>query len=159
MRCCAIPTTRCARSAQSGCVMIFFGVESGSNRKLAEMNKQITAEQSLELAARIRQFGHRAGILVHLRQPARLRADTRETIAFIRKVKHINPEIEIIVQTYVPAPQRDGDVWRGDGQARQFEFPTTPEEWATERWYRFTMRKDPQLSWLRARAAPQNSRL
>ncbi len=47
-------TLRKIRNA--GCVMIFFGVESGSNRKLAEMKKEITAEQSLELAARIRKF-------------------------------------------------------------------------------------------------------
>src|SRR6202012_1983292 len=41
----------------SGCVMIFFGVESGSNAKLKAMKKEITAEQSLELAARMRKFG------------------------------------------------------------------------------------------------------
>jgi anaerobic magnesium-protoporphyrin IX monomethyl ester cyclase len=42
---------------QAGATMIFFGAESGSNKVLAEMNKRITAEQTLELAARIRQFG------------------------------------------------------------------------------------------------------
>ena len=53
---------------KSGCVMIFFGVESGSNRKLAEMKKEITAEQSLELAARMRQVRYRARVFADLRR-------------------------------------------------------------------------------------------
>ncbi len=32
-----------------------------------------------------------------------------------------------------------------DGQIR---FPDTPEEWATDRWFRFTIRTDPRLPWL-----------
>ncbi len=39
-----------------GATMIFFGAESGSNKILGEMNKRITAEQTLELAERIRRF-------------------------------------------------------------------------------------------------------
>jgi hypothetical protein len=30
----------------------------------------------------------------------------------------------------------------------KIEFPRTPEEWATERWFNFTTRQDPKLSWL-----------
>jgi hypothetical protein len=37
---------------------------------------------------------------------------------------------------------------RVDGQ---IQFPTTPEEWASKRWYNFTIRKDPQFPWLPAR--------
>ncbi len=45
------------------------------------------------------------------------------------------------------------------GKLDNFEFPTSPDEWATDRWFRFAMRKDPELSWLSARAAPQDLRL
>ena len=41
---------------QSGCVMIFFGVESGSDEILRSMRKQLKSEQILALAKRIRQF-------------------------------------------------------------------------------------------------------
>jgi anaerobic magnesium-protoporphyrin IX monomethyl ester cyclase len=130
---------------QSGCVMIFFGVESGSNRKLAEMKKQITAEQSLELAARLKQAGIVPEYSLIFGDPRDSEADFYETVTFARKVKHINPAIEIIVQTYVPVPQRRGEMY---GKLDNFEFPTTPEEWATDRWFRFAVRKDPDLSWL-----------
>jgi hypothetical protein len=72
-------------------------------------------------------------------------ADFDETVAFARQVKRINPAVEIIVQTYVPVPQRRGEMY---GNLDKFEFPSTPEEWATERWYNFAIRKDPELRWL-----------
>jgi hypothetical protein len=33
----------------------------------------------------------------------------------------------------------------------KIEFPSTPEEWASERWYNFTTRQDPHLPWLPGR--------
>jgi anaerobic magnesium-protoporphyrin IX monomethyl ester cyclase len=125
-------TLRKIRAA--GCVMIFFGVESGSNRKLKEMKKEITAEQSLELAARIRKFGIVPEYSLIFGDPSDSETDFHETVAFARKVKRINPEIEIVVQTYVPM--------------HMDSFPKTVEEWATERWYKFAIREDPELSWL-----------
>ncbi len=130
---------------ESGCVMIFFGVESGSNEKLKEMKKQITAEQSLELAARMREARIVPEYSLIFGDPRDSEKDFDETVAFAKKVKRINPDVEIIVQTYVPVPQRTGEMY---GNLNNFEFPTTVEEWATERWFRFAMRKDPELSWL-----------
>jgi hypothetical protein len=37
------------------------------------------------------------------------------------------------------------------GVEDQIQFPTTPEEWATERWQRFATQKDPATPWLRPR--------
>jgi len=34
------------------------------------------------------------------------------------------------------------------GVQGRIEFPSTPEEWASDRWYKFTTRVDPQLPWL-----------
>jgi radical SAM superfamily enzyme YgiQ (UPF0313 family) len=130
---------------RAGCVMIFFGVESGSNRKLAEMKKEITAEQSLELAARIRKFDIVPEYSLIFGDPSDAEADFHETVAFARTVKRINPDIEIVVQTYVPVPQRRGEMY---GRLDSLELPTTLEEWATERWYKFAIREDPELSWL-----------
>jgi len=128
---------------ESGCVMIFFGVESGSNRKLKEMKKEITAEQSLELAARIAKFDIVPEFSLIFGDPRDSEADFEQTVAFARQVKRINPAVEIVVQTYCPVPQRRGEMY---GKLDNFEFPTTPDEWATERWFRFAMRKDPDLS-------------
>jgi hypothetical protein len=37
------------------------------------------------------------------------------------------------------------------GVEKQFQFPTTPDEWATDRWQRFATQKDPSTPWLRPR--------
>ena len=130
---------------QAGSAMIFFGAESGSNKVLLEMNKRISAEQTLELAARIKRFGIVPEFSFVVGNPADPETDTRETIEFIRRIKRANPDAEIIVQHYIPTPHPDGMYGKIDSK---IEFPRTPEEWATERWHNFTTRNDPNLAWL-----------
>ena len=131
---------------RAGCAMIFFGAESGSDWALKEMNKQLKTAQTLELAARIRQFGIIPELSFVVGNPRDPERDTRECLSFIRKIKRLNPDAEIIVQHYIPVPQRKrmyGDI---DGRV---EFPTSPEEWAEDRWMNFTLRKDPSTPWLK----------
>jgi radical SAM superfamily enzyme YgiQ (UPF0313 family) len=130
---------------RSGATMIFFGAESGSDEVLRQMNKKITTDQTLELAARIRKFDIIPEFSFVIGSPENPERDTRDTIAFIRRIKKINPDAEIIVQHYIPTPHPDGMYGKIDGK---IEFPRTPEEWATERWYNFTIRQDPHLPWL-----------
>jgi radical SAM superfamily enzyme YgiQ (UPF0313 family) len=127
--------------------MIFFGAESGSNWALQQMNKGMTAEQTLELAARIRRFDIVPEFSFVVGNPQCPERDTRDTIRFIRRIKKLNPRAEIIVQHYIPTPHPDGMYGEID---ERIDFPATPEEWATERWYNFTVRKDPRLVWLPA---------
>lgn len=136
-------TLRALRRA--GSTMIFFGAESGSDWVLKQMNKQITSQQILDLAARIREFDIVPEFAFILGNPQEPDRDTREAIAFIRKVKRINPDAEIIVQHYIPTPHPDGMYGHVE---EQIQFPQTPEEWATDRWYKFTTRIDPHLPWL-----------
>jgi radical SAM superfamily enzyme YgiQ (UPF0313 family) len=133
------------RLARAGLTMVFMGVESGSEAVLSDMRKGIHPEQILAFARRAREFGIVPEYSFIFGDPRDSERETAETIAFIRKVKKINPAVEIIVQTYVPTPQRDGMY---GGVENQVQFPTTPEEWATDRWYRFTTRTDPTLPWL-----------
>jgi len=130
---------------RSGATMIFFGAESGSNEVLAQMNKRITAEQTLELAARIRKFGIIPEFSFVVGNPKAPAEDTRQTIEFVRRIKRLNPHAEIIVQHYIPTPHPDGMYGGVEGK---IEFPRTPDEWATERWFNFTIRHDPRLPWL-----------
>jgi radical SAM superfamily enzyme YgiQ (UPF0313 family) len=130
---------------RSGATMIFFGAESGSDKVLADMNKRITTAQTLELASRIRQFDIVPEFSFVVGNPANPEEDTRDTIRFVRRLKRLNPACEIIVQHYIPTPHPDGMYGKVEGH---FEFPSTPEEWATERWLNFTIRQDPRLPWL-----------
>jgi anaerobic magnesium-protoporphyrin IX monomethyl ester cyclase len=128
---------------QAGCVMIFFGVESGSNATLREMKKQLTAEQTIELARRIRDFGIVPEYSMIFGDPDDAERDVAENIAFVRRIKRVNPDVEIVVQTYVPTPQKSGAYG-----AVEVAFPSTPDEWISDRWYPYLIRTNPQLPWL-----------
>jgi len=129
----------------SGCRMIFFGAESGSDWVLEEMNKQLVTRETLELAARIGQFGIIPEFSFVVGNPKDPERDARECVGFIRQIKRLNPLAEIILQHYVPVPQRES--MYGDVEGK-IDFPATPEEWATPRWLDFTLRINPGVSWL-----------
>jgi hypothetical protein len=130
---------------RAGCTMIFFGAESGSDWVLKEMQKQLTTEQTMELAIRIREFDIIPEFSFVIGNPGDPERDTAETLQFIRKIKKVNPASEIIMYHYTPVPQREGMYGAIDGKVA---FPSTPEEWATKRWMDFTLRIDPNTPWL-----------
>lgn len=133
---------------RAGCTMIFFGAESGSNEILKEMNKDLSAEDTLALASRIRRFDIIPEFSIIFGNPKDPEGDTRDCIKFIRQLKRLNPDAEIIVEHYTPVPQRT----RMYGNVEdKVQFPTTPDEWATDHWQRFATQKDPQTPWLRPR--------
>jgi len=131
---------------RAGCTMIFFGAESGSDWVLKEMQKDITTEETISVAHRIRQFDIIPEFSFVIGNPRDPERDTRETLQFIRKIKRINPKSEIIIYHYTPVPQRTSMYGQIDGQV---QFPTTPDEWATKRWMDFTLRIDPNTPWLK----------
>jgi radical SAM superfamily enzyme YgiQ (UPF0313 family) len=133
---------------RAGCAMIFFGVESGSNETLKEMQKDLRVEDTLALASRIRQFGIIPEFSVIFGNPQDPEGDTRRCFDFVRKLKRLNSDAEIVVEHYTPVPQR---ARMYGGVEKQFQFPTSPDEWATERWQRFATQKDPSTPWLRPR--------
>jgi anaerobic magnesium-protoporphyrin IX monomethyl ester cyclase len=129
----------------SGATMIFFGAESGSDAVLASMNKQLTSGQTLALAMRIREFGIIPEFSFVVGNPSNPGEDTHTTIEFVRRIKRVNPAAEIIVQHYIPVPNPDGMYGAVEGKVA---FPSTPDEWASDRWLNFTIRQDPNLPWL-----------
>jgi len=130
---------------RAGCAMIFTGAESGSDWVLEEMNKGITTSQTLEFASRSRRFGIIPEFSFVIGNPSDPERDTRATLEFIRKIKSLNPDSEITLYHYTPVPQRDSMYGKLDGH---FEFPSTPEEWASSKWMDFTVHKDPSTPWM-----------
>ncbi len=130
---------------RAGCHMIFLGAESGNDHVLEQMGKQLTSAQILEIAERIKPFGITPEFSFVIGNPQEPDRDLRESMAFIRRIKAINPDSEIIIQHYIPTPHPDG--MYGEIES-QFAFPKSPEEWASPRWYNFTVRQDPALPWL-----------
>ena len=131
---------------RAGCAMIFFGAESGSDWVLKEMQKDITTEQTLAVAQRIRQFGIIPEFSFVIGNPRDPERDTRETLEFIRKLKRINRQSEIIIYHYTPVPQPTAMYGHVEDKVT---FPTSPDEWATKRWMDFTLRIDPNTPWLK----------
>jgi anaerobic magnesium-protoporphyrin IX monomethyl ester cyclase len=133
---------------RAGCTMIFFGAESGSDWALKEMQKGISTEQTLLMARRTRQFGIIPEFSFVIGNPRDPESDTRATLRFIRQLKKINPDSEIIIYHYTPVPQRGAMYGNIDGQ---ITFPDTPAEWATKQWMDFTLRIDTRAPWLKRR--------
>jgi len=100
------------------------------------------------MARRMREFGIIPEFSFVVGNPKNPEADTCETLAFIRKIKKINPDSEIIIKHYTPTPQ-PGQMY-GDVNDK-ITFPSTPAEWASKQWLNFTLRIDTGAPWLRTR--------
>ena len=104
---------------RSGCTMIFLGAESGSDRILAEMDKQLTSAQILGLGG-----AHPAVLILSPSSPSGHRESAVEPERDLRATacgssavsKRSIPEAEIIIQHYTPTPHPDGMYGDIDGQ-------------------------------------------
>jgi anaerobic magnesium-protoporphyrin IX monomethyl ester cyclase len=133
----------------SGLKMVFLGAESGSDATLERMNKGGTAstEKTLEIAARMREYGIVPEMSFVMGNPPDPEADARETIAFIRKVKRVNPATEVIMYLYTPVPLA-GELYE-QAKAEGFSFPQTLEEWVSPDWQEFSQRRSTTMPWLK----------
>ena len=132
---------------QSGLKMAFCGAESGSSDMLERMNKGGTssAEQTLELAARMKSYGIVPEFSFVVGNPPDPAADLAQTLGFIRRVKQVNAAAEIILYVYSPVPMA-GTFYEA-AQSRGFAFPDTLDGWLSDRWQAFALRRDPDTPW------------
>ena len=137
----------------SGCKMIFFGAETGDDARLKSMDKggTQTGKQILEFAARMKKVGIVPEYSFVLGTPG---ADEKETwaqlkfdIDFIRKVKDVNPDTEIILYIYSPVPTEGSDLFN-QVKNSGFKFPQKLEDWISPQWENFDLRKNPLTPWL-----------
>lgn len=134
--------------ADTGLKMIFMGAESGDDETLARMNKggKLTAEKTLEIAAKMARFGVVPEMSFVLGNPPDPAADVDNTIRFIRKVKEVNPATEVILYMYTPVPL-DGTLFDA-AKASGFRFPDTLDEWVSDDWNDFTQRRSSLMPWV-----------
>jgi hypothetical protein len=159
-------TTTWEAMKRSGLKMAFCGAESGSTDTLARMNKGGTAaaELTLDLARRMKDFGIVPEFSFVVGNPPDPEGDLRQTLAFIRKLKTINEAAEIILYVYSPVPgsTRSGIQVPPSSQdahvpplpaasvaaaGSEFAFPESLDEWVSERWQSFSLRRDPRTPW------------
>ncbi len=135
---------------RSGLKMAFMGAESGDDETLKRMNKggKSSTEMTLALVERMKHYGIVPELSFVLGNPPDPAADIEATITFIRKLKKVNPAIELVLYIYTPVPQ-EGSILLDEATRLGFRFPETLEQWASPEWAKFSMRRDPSTPWFR----------
>jgi len=139
---------------KAGCKMMFLGAETGNDEVLKQMNKGGTQSSQM-----IKDFVKRmknVDIIPELSFVLGMPADTEEQvykqilwdINFIKEIKAINPNAEIIIYLYSPVPTEGSDLYQQIIDAG-FSFPETLEEWIAPSWEKFDLRKNPLTPWLK----------
>ena len=71
-----------------------------------------------------------------------------EDIRFIKEIKQINPDTEIIIYLYSPVPTEGSELYK-KVSAAGFDFPQKLEDWLSPAWENFDLRKNPLTPWLK----------
>jgi len=137
----------------SGCKMIFFGAETGNDEILKKMDKGGTqsSAQIRAFAARMAKFDIIPEYSFVLGTPGdttdQVMKQIDQDIAFIKEIKSINPNTEIIIYLYSPVPTEGSDMYKKVLESG-FHFPEKLEDWISPHWENFDLRKNPLTPWL-----------
>jgi anaerobic magnesium-protoporphyrin IX monomethyl ester cyclase len=131
--------------------MAYIGAESPSGQMLKEIRKGTRPDQTLEVAELCRRNGVIPELSFMVAPPENTEEETELTFEFIRELKKINPESEIIVYVYTPLPESSKhEKDRGkrastpllDLNGEPIIFPKTPEEWMQPQWVNYACHAD-----------------
>lgn len=138
----------------SGCKMIFFGAETGSDTLLQKMDKGGTQsrEQIIRFAKRMKEVDIIPEYSFVLGFPADSEEIVarliREEIKFIKEIKRANSNTEIIIYIYSPVPTENSELYN-EVRKTGFRFPEKLEDWISPQWENFDLRKNPLTPWLK----------
>jgi radical SAM superfamily enzyme YgiQ (UPF0313 family) len=140
---------------EAGCKMIFFGAETSNDELLKKMDKggtQTTAQMK-RFAARLKKIGIIPEYSFVLGFPAETPEKVMEQIdrdiEYIKEIKSINPDTEIIIYVYSPVATEGSEMYEQVKKAG-FRFPEKLEDWLAPEWQNFDLRKNPLTPWLTA---------
>jgi anaerobic magnesium-protoporphyrin IX monomethyl ester cyclase len=131
--------------------MAYIGAESPSGQMLKEIRKGTRPDQTLEVAELCRRNGVIPELSFMVAPPQNTEEETEHTFQFIRELKKINPQSEIIVYIYTPLPESSKhEKDRGkrpsapllDLNGEPVVFPSTPEGWMEPRWVNYACHAD-----------------
>lgn len=138
----------------AGLKMIFLGAETGNDEVLKQMDKGGTqsGQQIKEFAQRMGRIGIVPEYSFVLGLPNNsdksVMQQIREDIAFIRTIKKLNPQTEIILYVYSPVPTKGSELHTSILE-QGFRFPEQLEDWLSPVWEKFDLRKNPLTPWLK----------
>lgn len=140
--------------------MSYIGAEAASDEVLLRMKKGSRVEHTFEVARRCREHGVIPEFSFVLGGPEDPEGEVEKTLGFVKRIKAIHPQCEVILYFYSPTPQRDPRAVAADGAGPRLpvlatygpdgpELPTTPEEWTERRWLDYVCHQD--APWLTPR--------
>lgn len=137
----------------AGCSMIFFGAETSNDELLKQMDKggtQTTAQMK-KFAARMKKFDiipeYSFVLGFPAETPEKVMQQIDQDIAYIKQIKEINPDTEIIIYVYSPVATEGSELYK-KVTASGFKFPEKLEDWLDPAWQNFDLRKNPLTPWL-----------
>ena len=140
--------------------MAYIGAESPSDWLLHDVRKGTSTDQTLAAVEKCRSNGVIPELSFMLAPPQDPEGETERTFEFIRHIKRIHPQSEIMLYVYTPLPAAPGarnpQVERAvadlrDSDGRPIVFPATADEWAEPQWLSYWCHTD--APWLTPRFA------
>jgi len=131
--------------------MAYIGAESPSDRMLHDIRKGTHADQTLAVVELCRRRGVIPELSFMVAPPQDTEEETERTFAFIRELKRVNPQTEVVIYVYTPLPEsskHEKDRGRRpsapllDLDGEPVVFPATPEEWTQRRWVDYACHVD-----------------
>ena len=128
-------------------------VGGNNDEILAQMDKggTQTSKQIKEFAERLKTFNIIPEYSFVLGMPAdskeKVQNQIDQDIQFIKDIKKINPDTEIIIYLYSPVPTEGSKLYETITK-QGFKFPENLEDWISPSWENFDLRKNPLTPWL-----------
>lgn len=139
---------------KAGCKMIFLGAETGNDAVLKQMNKggTQTGQMIKDFVLRMKNADIVPELSFVLGMPASTEKEVYDQILwdinFIKEIKTINPNAEIIIYLFSPVPTEGSELYQQILDAG-FHFPEQLEDWISPSWENFDLRKNPLTPWLK----------
>jgi radical SAM superfamily enzyme YgiQ (UPF0313 family) len=131
--------------------MAYIGAESPSDWLLHDVRKGTRTDQTLEAVKICRSHGVIPELSFMLAPPNDPEGETEKTFDFIRHIKRVHPQTEIMLYVYAPLPPAPGSksphVERSvaelrDQHGRPLTFPKSAAEWAQPEWVSYWCHTD-----------------
>jgi len=131
--------------------MAYIGAESPSSQMLKEIRKGTRPDQTFQVVELCRRHGVIPELSFMVAPPENTEEETEHTFEFIRELKRINPQTEVVVYVYTPLPEsarHEKDRAKRPGtplldlHGEPIVFPTTPEEWTQKQWVDYACHMD-----------------